>query len=175
MRKIVKAGAVVLAVLVAVAWIAGEAMIRRANPPGRYAGVILSVAADPLLKRACFDCHSNETRYPAYAYLPIASLLLANNVREGRGELNFSEWNLAGKEDQADSIEESLEAIRGGSMPPWDYRLLHPQARLTAAEIAVIEKAAAQAYGFVPGKGGNKKEKEGREKERGEREKREKH
>ena len=63
-----------------VAWIVGEALIQRTNPPQRHVGVILSPDADPLLKRACFDCHSNETRYPWYSYLPLASLRIALHV-----------------------------------------------------------------------------------------------
>src|SRR5512147_1206625 len=42
------------------------------------------------LRRACFDCHSNETRWPWYSSLPIASWLIARDVRSGRSQVNFS-------------------------------------------------------------------------------------
>ncbi|HEX7927128.1 MAG TPA: heme-binding domain-containing protein [bacterium] len=127
--------------LVSAAWIAGEALIQRTNPPRRYPGVVLSAEADPLLKRACFDCHSNETRYPWYSHLPLASLRIALHVRQGRAEFSFSEWDTAAKDDKMDTLEESVKAIRKGAMPPWDYRLLHPEARLTAADVAAIDQA----------------------------------
>jgi hypothetical protein len=163
-RRLVKGGAIVLVVGLLGVWAAGEALISRTHPAERYAGVILSPAADQVLRRACFDCHSNETRYPAYSYLPVASLLLANNVREGRRELNFSEWGRLTATDKADAIEDSLEQIQKGGMPTWDYVFLHPEARLTAADRTLLEQSARQAFGARPEQGkGGKREKGERE------------
>lgn len=58
------------------------------------------------------------------------SWLLTKHVDDGRDELNFSEWG-ARRQDEAD---EAAEAVRDGEMPPWDYLLAHPEARLSAAE-----------------------------------------
>jgi hypothetical protein len=124
-------------------WIAGEAFISRTNPPGRHSGTILSPHADEMLRRACFDCHSNETRYPAYSYLPGASLLMAMHIREGRRELNFSDWDRFTPKARREALEESLETIRKGSMPTWDYVLLHPQARLSNSDVVLVEQAAS--------------------------------
>ncbi len=177
-RRIVKYAAIGLAAALAGVWVAGELMISRTNPAERYGGVILSPDADAVLQRACFDCHSNETRYPAYSYLPIASLLLASHVREGREAVNFSEWGRMTAEDKADSIEDSLEEIQRGYMPVDNYVWLHPEARLAAAHISLLEKTALRVYGVRPeaesaGKG--KKEKGGsgerERRDRGEREK----
>lgn len=140
-RRILKITATTVVVLIAGAWAAGEALIQRTNPPRRYPGVILSQETDPLLKRACFDCHSNETRYPAYSYLPLVSLRMAVHVREGRGEFNFSEWDTLARDDKIDTLEESVKEIRKGGMPPLDYRLMHPDSRLTPAEVRAIEQA----------------------------------
>lgn len=82
-----------------------------------------------LVKRACFDCHSNQTVWPWYSYIAPASWLIYNDVVEGRDRLNFSEWN----RPQLGSGE-MVQAIQGGEMPPFQYLPLHPPARLTNAE-----------------------------------------
>ena len=78
---------------------------------------------------ACFDCHSNETEWPWYTSMAPFSWLTQHDVEEGRAILNFSEWN------RPQETDEVTEAIREGSMPPWHYRLLHPAARLSDAEL----------------------------------------
>ncbi len=82
-----------------------------------------------LAQRACFDCHSNETVWPVYSCIAPASLLLWRHVTEGREHLNFSEWDRG-----QDRIREVEEQVQSGEMPPWDYLLMHPSARLTDAE-----------------------------------------
>jgi len=82
-----------------------------------------------LVKRACFDCHSNESRWPLYAYVAPVSWLIYNDVMEGRSRMNFSEWNTRSR-DMGDIIEE----IQSGGMPPAIYLPLHPEAQLTSAE-----------------------------------------
>lgn len=82
-----------------------------------------------LAARACFDCHSNRTRWPWYAHVAPASWLLQSHVDEGRRELNFSRWDLA--QEEAD---EAGDTVRSGEMPPWTYLLTHPEARLSDAE-----------------------------------------
>jgi hypothetical protein len=87
-----------------------------------------------MLRRACFDCHSNGTRWPWYAYVPPASWLVGHDVREGRGHLNFSRWGEYSPFDRADLLDEACELVTREEMPLWQYRLLHDEARLTAGE-----------------------------------------
>ena len=86
------------------------------------------------LRRACFDCHSNETRWPWYAYVPPASWLVGYDVRDGRAHLNFSRWAEYNPFDRADLLDEACELVTRDEMPLWQYRLLHREARLTEAE-----------------------------------------
>jgi hypothetical protein len=79
---------------------------------------------------ACFDCHSNLTTWPWYSNIAPGSWLIYQDVVGGRGTLNFSEWQRA----QDVSAGDIAEAVRGGSMPPWYYKLLHPKSRLSTAE-----------------------------------------
>lgn len=81
-----------------------------------------------LVKSACADCHSNQTVWPWYSYLPPVSLFVTNHVREGREKLNFSEWGVPGREQEIDEI---IEVIREGEMPMPSYVRMHPEAALT--------------------------------------------
>jgi Haem-binding domain len=88
-----------------------------------------------LAVRACFDCHSNETRWPWYSSVAPMSWLVQRDVDEGREALNFSEWQRTYKE-----AGESADEVNEGEMPLQTYVLLHPEARLSLAE----RKALAQ-------------------------------
>jgi hypothetical protein len=88
-----------------------------------------------LAVRACFDCHSNQVRYPWYTNIAPVSWLVQNDVSGGRGSLNFSEWTTGGR---GESAREVSRVIDGGSMPPNFYVWLHPSAKLTAAEKAAL-------------------------------------
>jgi hypothetical protein len=102
------------------------------NPP---------VAAEPpwdssvtreLARRACFDCHSNETHWPWYSNIAPLSWLIQRDVEAGRDELNWSEWDFDSEGGEA------AETVIDGSMPPGSYSILHPQARLTDQEIDAL-------------------------------------
>jgi heme-binding protein len=83
-----------------------------------------------LAKRACYDCHSNQTSWSWYSRVaPISWLVTLDTIR-GRRHLNFSEWGGTGGR----RIREIGEVISEGSMPPQLYVLTHPAAQLTEAE-----------------------------------------
>jgi hypothetical protein len=82
-----------------------------------------------LVKRTCYDCHSNETIWTWYSYVAPVSWLIYNDVMEGRSRLNFSEWN-----NRQRGAGEIVETIQEGEMPPFQYLPLHPEARLNSAE-----------------------------------------
>jgi hypothetical protein len=83
-----------------------------------------------LMKRACFDCHSNETAWPWYSYVAPVSWLVYNDVSEGRSRMNLSDWTSRRQPD----LDEIIGEIQGGGMPPAIYLPMHPNARLTDAE-----------------------------------------
>jgi hypothetical protein len=90
------------------------------------------------LRRACFDCHSYETRWPWYAALPVASWLLERDVEEARGQLNFSLWAQYDPYDRADMLDKVCDLAASRDMPLWQYRLLHSRARLSDIDIAEL-------------------------------------
>ena len=99
----------------------------RTNPPVEFEAEWDSPRTRDLFYRACADCHSHETRWPWYSGVAPVSWLIANHVREGRRDMNVS------MPDEVD-VTEAVAQIRNGEMPPADYRLVHPEARLTDAE-----------------------------------------
>ena len=88
-----------------------------------------------LAVRACYDCHSNVTTWPWYSNIAPVSWLTQRDVNEGRGWLNFSEWNRGG------SGAESAATVLSGKMPPVYYTWAHPRAALSAAEKAQLARA----------------------------------
>jgi mono/diheme cytochrome c family protein len=95
-----------------------------------------------LAKQACFDCHSNETEWPAYASIAPASWLVQRDVNEGRAVLNFSEWTRPQEE-----AKEAAEEVREGEMPPAAYTLVHAQARLNPADRDRLAQGLAKTLG----------------------------
>jgi hypothetical protein len=90
-----------------------------------------SPATRALAKRACFDCHSNETTWPIYSRILPVSFLVQRDVTEGRRKFNFSEW---GTRSRRINVDEVVEVIREGKMPMPIYLPMHPEANLTPAE-----------------------------------------
>jgi hypothetical protein len=99
------------------------------NPPVIAEPSWNSPTTRALAVRACFDCHSNETSWPWYTNVAPASWVTQNHVDEGRERLNYSEFGSGHFE-----ADDSAEVVREGEMPLRDYTLVHPAARLTAAE-----------------------------------------
>jgi len=84
-----------------------------------------------VLKNSCYDCHSNEVRWPWYSNIAPASWLVVHDVNEAREHMNFSEWQSYSAEDKEDNIEDIWEEIDDGEMPLWYYLILHNDARLS--------------------------------------------
>jgi hypothetical protein len=95
-----------------------------------------SLATRAIVKRSCFDCHSNETIWPWYSRVAPLSWLVRYDVDEGRRELNFSDWQFGAREGER--IDKIRKEITNGGMPPVAFRLVHPEARLSDAEIRLI-------------------------------------
>lgn len=104
-----------------------------------------------LAKRACFDCHSNETVWPAYSNVAPISWIVGDHVAEGREVMNFSEWNR-----EYDEADEAGEVVEEGEMPLWDYALMHPEAKLTDAERAELIKGLNATFGGEGGEAGER-------------------
>jgi hypothetical protein len=112
--------------------------VERANPPVTAPLRAYPLVVEPVLRESCYDCHSHETVWPWYSYIAPISWLVAQDVREGRERLNFSEFAALSPEQQAHAREEIWEEVEEGAMPLPMYLVSHPQARLAKTDLAVI-------------------------------------
>lgn len=87
-----------------------------------------------ILKRSCYDCHSNHTTYPWYDRIAPVSWWVANHIKEGKLELNFSEFGTYSAKKQAKKLEEIRETVEAGEMPLKSYLIMHGDAKLTEAQ-----------------------------------------
>jgi hypothetical protein len=124
-----------IALVLALAFVAAQLVpVARTNPPAGEE-IAAPLAVDGVLQRACYDCHSHETRWPWYAFVAPASWLVVWDVQEGRSHLNFSEWERYTAEKRRHKLEELIEVLEEDEMPLWYYRPLHhPDADVSAAE-----------------------------------------
>jgi hypothetical protein len=86
------------------------------------------------LKTSCYDCHSNNTRYPWYSKIQPVRFLMDRHVNEGKEELNFSEFTTYSKRKQKSKLKSIINQIKDGEMPLRSYTVLHRDAILTEKE-----------------------------------------
>jgi hypothetical protein len=115
----------------------------KSNPPITAPAPWPNAEAEAVARTACYDCHSNETDWPAYSYVAPMSWLVRNDVERGRDEMNFSEWD----EDSADAAEDAREEIVEGRMPPPDYRRIHRDTQLDDVDAAILVDALERMSG----------------------------
>jgi hypothetical protein len=90
------------------------------------------------LRRACYDCHSTETRWPIWAYVAPVSWQVIADVEKARARVNFSDWA-----SYSPDVQSALKATIAYStsthrMPTWYYLTLHPDAKLSPADLAAL-------------------------------------
>ncbi|HEX8681539.1 MAG TPA: heme-binding domain-containing protein [Ardenticatenaceae bacterium] len=112
------------------------------NPPVRQEPNWDSVQTRELAVRACYDCHSNETRWLWFHNIAPISWGVQMDVDEGRETLNFSEWNL-----EQEEAEEAAETVSEGEMPPFRYVIAHPEANLSDAEREALIRGLLATFG----------------------------
>ncbi len=94
-----------------------------------------------LFAKACADCHSNQTVWPWYSNVAPVSWLVQNDVDGGRGELNISV--------SARRVDKLAGAVRDGEMPPLQYKLAHPGARLSSPDKQALIAGLEATFGAV--------------------------
>jgi hypothetical protein len=101
------------------------------------------------LKVACYDCHSNNTRYPWYYNIQPVGWWLQHHVNEGKEELNFSEFLSYSPKKAHHKMEETVETINEGEMPLSSYTLMHRNASLSAEQAKEIVDWANQTKSTI--------------------------
>ncbi len=144
MKKVIKAILLVLVVLlIVIQFFRPEPNLATTLSPqditARYA-VPQPVAQ--LLHRSCYDCHSNNTSYPWYSKVQPVSWWLDDHIREGKKELNFSEFGTYTPKKAAHKLDEIIAETGEREMPLSSYTLLHKDAKLSDGEIKLINEWA---------------------------------
>ena len=91
-----------------------------------------------IFQRACYDCHSNNTNYPWYSRIQPFGWLLAKHIKEGKAELNFSEFGSYSLRRQISKLKGIENSIKNGGMPLKSYEFIHSSARLTEQDKSLI-------------------------------------
>ena len=139
-------------------WVVGLLVLAQAVPYGRSHSnpqvtkepVWDSQRTRDLAKRACFDCHSNETTWPWYSNVAPQSWLIQRDVDGGRRASNFSRWDRPQDVGTGDVVE----AVSGGGMPPWYYTIMHSRSRLSEAERQQLVDGLQKTFQASPPLGG---------------------
>lgn len=91
-----------------------------------------------MLKRACMDCHSSQTVWPWYSYVPPVSWLVEKDVSHGRDYMNFSDWDRYTFEQREKFFAEIASAVKNREMPLPQYTLVHRHAKLSDGDTDVL-------------------------------------
>ncbi|HNP54283.1 MAG TPA: heme-binding domain-containing protein [Ferruginibacter sp.] len=103
-----------------------------------------------ILKKSCYDCHSNNTHYPWYAKIQPVALFLNNHIEEGKRELNFSEFGSYKAKRQHRKLEEIIDQVKEGEMPLSSYTLIHGDAKLSTEQRQLLTDWALAADKILP-------------------------
>jgi hypothetical protein len=110
----------------------------------------LAAETKAVLEVACYDCHSNNTRYPWYANVQPVAWWLQGHVKEGKQHLNFSEFTTYAPKKQHHKFEEIKEAVTDGWMPLDSYKWIHKDAVLTKEQSEAIAKWCDENMAKLP-------------------------
>jgi len=101
-----------------------------------------------ILKKSCYDCHSNETKWPWYSYIAPISWSIFDHVKHGRRAVNFNEWENYTK-DKKLKIKKSIFRTVRNAMPLSQYTFIHTDAKLNKKDIKDIQNWVSNGEGFV--------------------------
>lgn len=138
--KIIKAVLLTLAVIfLAIQFIRPEKNSSVTDPAKELsAAVPVPALVDAVLRESCYDCHSNNTRYPWYAAVQPLGWWLNDHITDGKNHLNFSEFTTGSLRRQYHKLEEISEQVNLDEMPLPSYLIVHRHAVLTIEEKEMV-------------------------------------
>ena len=87
-----------------------------------------------ILQTSCYDCHSNNIRYPWYSNIQPMRFFMDGHISEGKDDLNFSEWGNYTKRKQETKLNRMIKQIKDNKMPLSSYTLIHRDAILHSTQ-----------------------------------------
>lgn len=111
------------------------------------AGATMPADAKAVLVNKCADCHSSETRWPAYARIAPGSWLIERDIVEARKKMDLSHWEEMPADKQQVLTAKIFEEAKSGDMPPLQYRLLHWNAQLSKTDVQALSRLGKSSGG----------------------------
>ena len=129
-------GAVILAVFIIIQFFQPKKNISEVVSPN---DIFLQLQADQPVKdkiqHVCYNCHSNNTRYPFYGYIAPVSWILNNDIHRGKRHLNFSEWANYSKKEKLEHLTDICDEVTSGDMPIKSYTIMHRHSKVNEKEV----------------------------------------
>ncbi|MEZ4888047.1 MAG: heme-binding domain-containing protein [Chitinophagales bacterium] len=134
----------VLVLLVVIQFIPMDKVYEEPNQNDLMASVEVPIEVGEILKKACYDCHSNQSVYPWYTNVQPLGFWINGHIKEGKKHLNFSDWGTYNAKKQAHKLEEVCDEIEEVKMPLKSYTWVHEGTRLTSEQVELICKWAKE-------------------------------
>ncbi len=127
-----KIGLGVLILFVLIQFIPGKKNIGETGGPNAIDKVVtVNPQVAQILATSCFDCHSNNTKYPWYSAIQPFRFIMDKHVVDGKDELNFSEFKSYTKKRKLHKLDEVVEMLDNDEMPLKSYTIIHGNAKLS--------------------------------------------
>jgi cytochrome c len=91
-----------------------------------------------VMLRSCQNCHSERTSWPLYSHIAPVSWLIEKDVHNGRSHWNMSKWDQYSLAERQDILSQMAPMVRNREMPLPQYLLLHPEAKLSDADVELL-------------------------------------
>jgi len=141
MKKIIKIAAVlIIAALIAIQFINRPDKSTTSEITPAHITKVMNVPSnvESILKRSCYDCHSDHTVWPWYSNVAPVSWLVSDDVVKGRKKMNFSQWSKIPASKREARLNEICEEIKSDEMPMPPYLIMHSDAKLTQADKDIL-------------------------------------
>ena len=134
--KFLKRGILVLVVLfIVIQFIRPARNITEVNPSHEVtAAVTVPSDVQGILRNSCYDCYSNNTRYPWYVNIQPAGWVMNSHIQGGKRGLNFSEFATYSPRRQYRRLNDIIENVNDGEMPLPSYLLIHTDAKFSTEQ-----------------------------------------
>ena len=138
--------------LVGIAAIAIQLVPSGVSNPASKGDISAPPAVEATLRRSCYDCHSNQTRWPWYSHIAPMSWEVARDIEYGRRQVNFSEWDEYYPSTRKRKLQWVGRALQQEDMPPRSYQLIHPSSRLSPEARAQLQHWIDAQIGAIDSK-----------------------
>ncbi|HRG54474.1 MAG TPA: heme-binding domain-containing protein [Lacunisphaera sp.] len=137
---IIKISAVLFVILLTIQFFPAARNVSPAAPGPNDITVMYPTppAVKAVLAESCYDCHSDNTRYPWYTHIQPVGWWMQYHVNEGKAELNFSQFGTYAPKRARHKLEETIKTTRDREMPLASYLITHRQAKLTVLQIQQV-------------------------------------